>query len=51
MIRPGVQVVIEGNERMFPTQPMMIYEIDGIPAQQPTSDSDAADPARSAGGE
>ena len=31
MIRPGVQVVIEGNERMFPTQPMIVLGIDGGP--------------------
>jgi len=31
MIRPGVQVVIEGNERMYPTQPMKIIQIDGTP--------------------
>ncbi len=45
MIRPGVQVVVEGNERMYPTQPMKIIEIDGTaqsedPAntgQQPSS--------------
>lgn len=37
MIRPGVQVVIEGNERMFPTQPMIVLGIDGNPppAQAP----------------
>jgi len=37
MIRPGVQVVIEGNERMFPTQPMRIIEIDGTPPQSKDS--------------
>jgi RND family efflux transporter MFP subunit len=35
MIRPGVQVVIEGNERMFPTQPMIILGIDGNPPPAP----------------
>jgi len=39
MIRPGVQVVIEGNERMFPTQPMRIIEIDGTPPPQQTTES------------
>jgi len=43
MIRPGVQVVIEGNERMFPTQPMRIIEIDGTPPpQQPAQSSPEA---------
>jgi RND family efflux transporter MFP subunit len=39
MIRPGVQVVIEGNERMFPTQPMIVLGIDGNPppAQDPAA--------------
>jgi len=42
MIRPGVQVVIEGNERMFPTQPMIIIEIDGTPPpQQPAQSAPA----------
>lgn len=40
MIRPGVQVVVEGNERMFPTQPMIVLGLDGNPppaqpAEQP----------------
>ena len=37
LIRPGVQVVIEGNERMFPTQPMIIFELDGNPPPAPTT--------------
>lgn len=42
-LREGVQVVIEGNERMFPTQPMIIQGIDGEsyspPAQSPAAQS------------
>lgn len=34
MIRPGVQVVVDGNERMYPTQPMTIIELDGTPPPQ-----------------
>lgn len=37
LIRPGVQVVIEGNERMFPTQPMIIFGLDGNPPPAPTT--------------
>ncbi len=35
MIQPGVQVVIEGNERMFPTQPMIVLGLDGNPPPAP----------------
>ena len=35
MLREGVQVVVEGNERMFPTQPMIIQGIDGEPYTPP----------------
>lgn len=31
LIHPGTQVVIEGNERMSPTQPMIIIGLDGNP--------------------
>jgi multidrug efflux pump subunit AcrA (membrane-fusion protein) len=43
MIRPGVQIVVDGNERMYPTQPMTIIQIDGEPhttLQAPQSGSD-----------
>lgn len=36
MIRPGVQVVVEGNERMFPSQPMIIQMLDGERPQTTT---------------
>lgn len=31
MVREGVQVVVEGNERMFPGQPLVILNGDGAP--------------------
>ena len=30
MVREGVQVVVEGNERMFPGQPLVILNGDGV---------------------
>jgi len=38
MIRPGTQVVVDGNERMYPTQPLAIIQIDGTPqSKEPQS--------------
>lgn len=39
LLSEGVQVVIEGNERMFPTQPMIIQGIDGKPYTPPAQPS------------
>lgn len=33
MLRPGMQVVIEGNERLFPGQPLMIQNVGTTPAR------------------
>ena len=50
MIRPGVQVVIEGNERMYPTQPMTIQGIDGTPQSKEPGNADQQ-PAAESGSE